>query len=108
MPDYVVVRDADGEPIPFEVDELDGQVPAGRRWDATAEQASETLDRGVDRIKQVASTVIAKLANMADAPDKVTVEVGLKVTASFGVVVAKSAAEAHIKIGMEWSRAESG
>ena len=60
MPEYVAVRTSNGHSIPFEVDDdFDGPVPAGRRWDAAVGQAVDTLDRGLDRIKEMAGDVKA-------------------------------------------------
>lgn len=104
MPEYVTVRTADGDLVPFELaDDYDGTVPAGRRWDSTVEKVDETLERGVDRAKAVARSVVTRMRSMpAPRPDKVAVEIGLKITGTSGVAVAKCSAEAHIKITVEW------
>lgn len=104
MPEYVTLRTEDGDWVPFELaDDYDGALPAGRRWDSTVEKIDETLELGVDRAKAVARSVVTRMRSMpSPRPDKVAVELGLKVTGSSGVAVAKCSAEAHIKITVEW------
>lgn len=107
MAEYVEVRTEDGELVPFEVDEeYDGPVPAGRRWDATVERAGESLENGIERAKKVARSVAVRMGEMAadHRPDRVAVEIGLKVSSSAVLAIAKSSAEAHVKITVEWQR----
>jgi hypothetical protein len=102
--EYVGVRTQDGEVVPFEIDETeDGPVMAGRRWDAASAKAEETFEAGVERATAIARSVVAKMASIsAPRPDKVAVEIGLKVSAGAGVVIAKCSTEAHVKITVEW------
>jgi hydroxypyruvate isomerase len=108
MAEYVEVRTEDGELLPFELsEEYDGPVPAGKRWDAAMDRAEETLEHGIERAKVVARAVAAKIGNMpAPKPEKVAVEIGLKVSAGATVAIAKSTTEAHIKITVEWKCAD--
>jgi NTP-dependent ternary system trypsin peptidase co-occuring protein len=46
--------------------------------------------------------VVERVRSLPPAPSKVAVEIGLKMSASAGLVVAKVATEAHIKISVEW------
>ncbi|MFD7656767.1 CU044_2847 family protein [Actinosynnema sp. NPDC059797] len=101
MTEYVEVRTEDGELVPFEVDEYDGPVRAGRNWN----RVQETLEQGVERARHVARTVAARVADMPPPrPDKVAVEIGLKAGLSGAFGIAKSSTEAHIKITVEWHR----
>ncbi|MEU4801893.1 CU044_2847 family protein [Actinosynnema sp. NPDC023587] len=107
MAEYVEVRTEDGDLVPFELDEedYDGPTRAGRRWDAAVEKMDETLEAGVERAKKVARAVATKIGSMPNPrPDKVAVEIGLKVGSSAALAIAKSSAEAHIKITVEWQR----
>ncbi|ROP40154.1 CU044_2847 family protein [Saccharothrix texasensis] len=102
--EYVEVRTEDGDLVPFELDEeYDGPVRAGR-WNPV-ERAEETLENGIERAKKVARSVAAKIGSMpSPRPDKVAVEIGLKVSSSAALAIAKSSAEAHVKITVEWHR----
>jgi hypothetical protein len=104
--EYVRVRTEDGTYIPFEIDsDYDGPVLAGRRLDEAIERAGETLEAGIDRAKEIARSVATRIGSLPPPrPDKVAVEIGLKVSAGAGVVVAKATSEAHIKITVEWQQ----
>lgn len=104
MTEYVGIRTEDGHVVPFELDEdVDGPVTAGLRWNETLAKAEETFDAGVERATAIARSVITKMASVSTPrPDKVAVEIGLKVSAGAGVVIAKGSSEAHIKIIVEW------
>lgn len=106
MAEYVEVRTEDGDLVPFELDEeYDGPVRAGRRWDAAVERAGETLESGIERARKVARSVAAKIGDMpSPRPDRIAVEIGLKVGSSAALAIAKSSAEAHVKITVEWLR----
>ncbi|XVV03006.1 CU044_2847 family protein [Actinosynnema sp. CA-248983] len=105
--EYIAIRTDDGSFVPFEVEEeYDGPVRAGRKLDEALGVVDQTLEAGVDNARRLARAVARKIGNMPDfRPDKVMVEVGLKVTAEAGVVIAKSGVEAHVKITAEWQRA---
>lgn len=105
---YLQVHLTDGTTIPFEVDEAyDGPVRAGLA--ETFDRASQTLETGIDKAKEIAKTVAARIGSLPPpAPSKVSVEIGLKMSATAGVVVAKAATEAHIKITVEWQNVATG
>jgi NTP-dependent ternary system trypsin peptidase co-occuring protein len=101
--EFVQVRAADGSYIPFEVDTAyDGPVQAGRVTE-TLDHAGAVIEAGVDHVKEIARSVVERVRSLPPpAPSKVAVEIGLKMSASAGLVVAKAATEAHIKISIEW------
>ncbi|MGN9911221.1 CU044_2847 family protein [Phytohabitans sp. LJ34] len=103
MTEYVDIRTAAGDVVPFEVADPDEPVPAGRR----ADRSDELLEQGVARLKAVASSVTAGLAELAEPPERVTVEIGLSVTAEATFVVARAASTAQIRVVVEWGRSDA-
>lgn len=102
MTEYIDIRTATGDVVPFEVDDPDRPVPAGRR----ADRVDELLEQGVARLRSVAGSVTAGLADLAEPPDRITVELGLSATAEASFVVARTASTAQIKVTVEWHRAD--
>lgn len=100
MTEYVDIRTAAGDIVPFEVADPDEPVPAGRR----SAHSDELLEHGVARLKAVANSVTAGLAELAEQPERVTVEIGLSATAEASFVVARAASTAQIRVVVEWSR----
>ncbi|MER6710628.1 MULTISPECIES: CU044_2847 family protein [unclassified Streptomyces] len=67
--------------------------------------AADTLRSAVDRVRPAVSDIVDSLRSMPRRPDRITLEFGVKVTAEAGVVVARTAAEAHFTVGVEWDAA---
>ncbi|MEU0459696.1 CU044_2847 family protein, partial [Streptomyces sp. NPDC006129] len=68
-------------------------------------RAADTLRSAVDRVRPAVSDIVDSLRSMPRRPDRITLEFGVKVTAEAGVVVARTAAEAHFTVGVEWDAA---
>ncbi|GGV87935.1 hypothetical protein GCM10010294_70270 [Streptomyces griseoloalbus] len=101
--DGTVVRvEVDGPAPPYGAD---AHEPVRRRGrPETAQTAAGTLREAVDRIRPAARDVLDSLRAMPQAPDRVTLEFGVKLAADAGVVLARASSEAHFKVLMEWER----
>ncbi len=95
----------DGGAILIEVDEPDteGVTRAGRFGDV-AEKAQQTFETAIERIRPAAATIITKLSDLAEAPEQIQVEFGLKLSAKAGAFIASADSEANFKITMTWKR----
>lgn len=85
----------------------DPYEPIGRqrRADAVGE-AGDTLRDAVDRVRPAVQDILDSLRSIPRRPDRITLEFGVKVTAEAGVVIARTSAEAHFTVGMEWDADE--
>ena len=99
MSDYVELPIGDGEFLRVEVG-TEGLVRAG---------AGEMLGRTAERFDEVMSQVIRlgrdtvqRARSAAEPPDGIDVELGLKLTAKTGFVVAESSGEAQFKVTLHW------
>jgi hypothetical protein len=92
-----------GETVVVEVE--DGEVGLQRAGRGEiAERASETFEGALEKIKPAAGVIIAKLRSLADTPDEVNVEFGIKLSGKLGVAfVASADAEANYKVTLKWS-----
>ncbi|MFC8240058.1 CU044_2847 family protein [Streptomyces chartreusis] len=82
----------------------DAYEPIGRpRPEETVGSAADTLRDAVDRVRPAVQDVVDSLRAMPRRPDTITLEFGVKVTAEAGVVLARTAAEAHFTVGVEWN-----
>ena len=104
MPAYIELPIDGTDTIMVELpsDEAEGLVRAGRLGD-TFDRAQERLDEAVARLKQLGANVLGQVRDSAKPPTMVQVEVGLKLTAQTGFVVAQSTGEAHFIVRLEWS-----
>ncbi|MGR6537299.1 CU044_2847 family protein [Streptomyces rochei] len=91
---------------PYEDEYEDEYEPIRRRRPADGVSgAADTLRGAVDRVRPAVSDIVDSLRSMPRRPDRITLEFGVKVTAEAGVVVARSTAEAHFTVGVEWETA---
>ncbi|MGC5567232.1 CU044_2847 family protein [Streptomyces sp. FR-108] len=88
----VIVETGDDEPA---------IIPVARGADGIADAAA-TLDSGLDRITAVAGSAVRRLRAMAQRPDEITVELGVRLNASVGAVIARSESEGHLAVTLVW------
>ncbi len=105
MREIIPMRLQDGSSILVEVEEAEqkgGLVPAGRSPAEVAAEVKQSFEGALDGVRALAGTVVTKLREMADCPDEIEAEFGLKVTAEAGVVFAAAGAEANYKVTLTW------
>jgi Trypsin-co-occurring domain 1 len=103
VPAYLEVPLPDGEVLLVEVNAQEvGLVPAAGR--DVRERLAEGLRDGLSRVREFIGEVHSSVRALPEPPDRVAVELGLKLTAKTGVVVAESAAEGHLAVTVEWQR----
>ncbi len=93
-----------GGQLLVEVDEPEspgGMVRAARPGEV-AEQAQQTFEDALDKIKPAAQAIITKLQGLHDAPDEIAVEFGVKLSASAGAFIASAGVEANYKVALKW------
>jgi len=94
----------DGGSIIVEVENLEeGVVPAARPGEV-ATKAEQTFQAALDRVRPIATTLIGKIRDLSDPPDKAELEFGLKLTAEAGAVLTSASGEAHCKVTLTWER----
>lgn len=99
----------DGEPGETVFVEVDDPVVEGSgeeraaflSWKKPA-VAQESLDNALERSMPAARAWAGKLRSLVDAPDELTIEFGIKLTASAGAVLASAAVEANYTVTMMW------
>ena len=65
--------------------------------------ATERLDQAVGQVVRMGRKVIEQARSGAGAPEAVELELGLKLTAKTGFVIAESSGEAHVKVILKWT-----
>jgi hypothetical protein len=82
----------------YAVDELVPAAPPGE----LVRKAEQTLDEALGSVRRVAAKVVAQVRGLADSPDEVAVEFGVKLTGGVNVVVASGGAESNINVTLTW------
>ncbi|MEU4212371.1 CU044_2847 family protein [Streptomyces sp. NPDC026206] len=55
-------------------------------------------------MREAAHAVLGKVADLPRQPDRITLELGLKLSAEAGVFLAKTAGEGSLTLTLEWDR----
>jgi hypothetical protein len=66
------------------------------------ENAGKTFEEALEKIKPAAQCIIDKLRELHDAPDEISVEFGIKLSAEAGAFVASVSLEANYKVALKW------
>ena len=92
-----------GGSIQIEIEDAKGLKPVARGAGRRVKEATETFEQALGGVKGVAKSLHAQLSGMDIKPDSVSVEFGIKLSASAGVIVASGGGEANFKIAMTWN-----
>lgn len=96
----------EGKTIIVEVDEPEAIAGPERaaRWAGRKklepEEAGETFEHALERITPAATALVARLKGVA--ADDYTVEFGIKLSGTAGVVIASASTEAHFTVRLGW------
>jgi hypothetical protein len=101
VPAYVELPVGDDDTLRVEISNQ-GLVRAGAS--DVVGRAVEHLDEAVAKVIKMGQDVVTKAQQSARPPDAIEVELGLKLTAKTGFVVAESSGEANFKITLSWAR----
>lgn len=99
--------DEEGNFIYVEVDNVksisnDGIVLA--EADEQFHRMSTKFNKALSPIRQVASNVLNQLRDIAQSPDEVTIEFGLKLNFEAGAIITKASTEGNIKVSIKWKK----
>jgi|SRR5215467_5070670 len=70
-----------------------------------AARSSAALDSAMASIRQMSERVISATKGLAQRPDEMEVEFGLKLDAAGGALLARAGVEAHLTVTLKWSGA---
>ncbi|WP_141723089.1 CU044_2847 family protein [Micromonospora matsumotoense] len=103
---YVEVPLPDGSVVLAEVTEqVEGIVSAGRASDVVG-RLTDSFEESLAQFRMIAAAVARQALNQAHPPDRVAIELGVKVTAKGKLVLAETGVEGQIKVLFEWQRNE--
>ncbi|AQU65368.1 CU044_2847 family protein [Streptomyces niveus] len=86
-----------------EVDESLVRVGRGGR---TVARAERSLGQMLDTVRPVAESFVGRFRGMANAPDEVTLEFGVSLSAEADVVIASTATAANFTVTLTWNRSD--
>ncbi|GHF04680.1 CU044_2847 family protein [Streptomyces morookaense] len=102
MPNIISVPLENGGSVLVEIDDDPQAVVRVARGNGTVPHAAHTLERGLDSVRDAAHAVVGRLADLPSRPSRITLELGMKLSAEAGVFLAKTAGEASLTLTLEW------
>src|ERR1700730_8629610 len=92
----------EGVSVVVEIDDEDpGYVRAGAG--EVVAKAQTTLNQALEVLRPMAKAVIEKIDNLeVRKPSGIEVEMGIKLNAKTGAVLASAGGECHVKLKLEW------
>lgn len=106
MSELVEYELADGTRVLVEVEEtrVAGPVTRGGRRLEEVVKADGTLEQALRRIGPVTVAAFDQLRQLADPPDEIDIEFGVKLHADLGAIIARTGGEANFQIALRWRR----
>ena len=98
-----------GDVLLVEVDDPMGPATGatlrgGSRGGEMMERAQMTYEQAVDKIKPAAESIVRHIREIAEPPDVIGVEFGIKLNANIGAILASSSVEAQFTLKLTWNR----
>lgn len=69
-------------------------------------KSAEALDKAMVTIRQMAQRTMTTIDTLANKPNQVELEFGIKLNTEAGAIIAKTAGEASLKVKLTWERKE--
>jgi hypothetical protein len=92
-----------GGSILVEVDEPTHPLVRGGREDVI-ERAGDSFETVLDRVRPAYAAVLQRFSDVAEGPEEISLEFGLKLTAEAGAIIAKAGGEANFTISVTWRK----
>jgi hypothetical protein len=70
------------------------------------ERARVTYEQAIDNIRPAAESIIIRMRELAEPPDVIDLEFGIKLSADIGAFLASTSAEAQFTLRLTWNRGE--
>jgi hypothetical protein len=93
----------DGGEVVVEVDPGAHTTRVARRDDLVAE-AKVSFEKALESVRDAASAALDQLRSMTRQPDEVELKFAVKLSASAGAVIAKTAVDGQFEVKLKWVR----
>ena len=80
-----------------------GVVPVGRLSDFV-EQSSISFDEALETLGPAVNHIIAKLHDLVEKPDGVSLEFGCKLSGKLGAIIASTSLEGNFQVKLKWQK----
>ncbi|MFJ9210378.1 CU044_2847 family protein [Streptomyces sp. NPDC102264] len=102
----VPLGDGSDETIRVQIREVDEALVRVGRGSRSVARAERTFGQMLDTVRPVAESFVGRLRGMANAPDEITLEFGVSLSAEADVVIASTATAANFSVSLTWNRSD--
>ncbi|MFF7257021.1 CU044_2847 family protein [Streptomyces microflavus] len=103
----VPLGDGSAETVRVQIREVDEALVRVGRGGRTVARAERTLGQMLDTVRPVAESFVGRFSGMAHAPDEITLEFGVSLSAEADVVIASTATAANFSVSLTWNRRDA-
>lgn len=104
-----VSLDGDGdEYVRVQIRDVDESLVRVGRGGRPLARAERSLGQMLDTVRPVAESFVSRFRGLANAPDEMTLEFGVSLSAEADVVIASTATEANFSVSLTWNRGVAG
>lgn len=93
--------------VRVQIHEVDESLVRVGRGDRPIARARQSLDAMLDTVRPVADSFVGRFRELAHAPDEITLEFGVSLSAEAGVVIASTATVANFSVTLTWNRSDA-
>ncbi|WP_419999492.1 CU044_2847 family protein [Streptomyces boninensis] len=94
--------------VRVQVREVDESLVRVSRGSRAVARAGQSFDQILDTVRPVAERFVGRMRDMAQAPDEVTLEFGVSLSAEADVVIASTATAANFGVTLTWRNDDTG
>jgi hypothetical protein len=102
--DQLLQFESEGGMVLVEVTDDEPGIERAARVDDLVVKARQSLEGAFGQIQAVANAALGKLQDLAQQPEQVELEFGIRLNAEAGAVIARTQAEGHLQVTLTWTR----
>ncbi|WP_381791382.1 CU044_2847 family protein [Streptomyces niveus] len=102
----VPLSDGGDDVVRVQIREVDESLVRVGRGGRTVARAERSLGQMLDTVRPVAESFVGRFRGMANAPDELTLEFGVSLSAEADVVIASTATAANFTVTLTWNRSD--
>ncbi|MEU0667417.1 CU044_2847 family protein [Streptomyces lavendulocolor] len=103
----VPLGDGSDETIRVQIREREEDLVRVGRGGRAVARAERTFGQMLDTVRPVAESFVDRFSGMANAPDELTLEFGVSLSAQADVVIATTATSANFTVTLTWNRSDA-
>jgi NTP-dependent ternary system trypsin peptidase co-occuring protein len=106
--DQLLQFESAGGAVLVEVADDEPGIERAARVDEVVVKASASLEGAMEQVRAFANATLGKVQDLAQQPEQIEVEFGIRLNAAAGAVIARTQAEGHLQIKLTWTRPKPG